>query len=246
MNLNSPDNLYGSRATLYDLIYHNKPYATEAARLCDLLHSLGITDGSRVVEAACGTGSHLVHLRQRFNVAGFDISDEMLAIAREKLPGVELFRADMADVRLERPADALVCLFSSIGYLHPIGRLRQAAACFARIVRPGGALIVEPWVAPEEYVPGRPWMDAHQADDLKLCRAIVSRREGEMALLDFHWLVARRNARDVEHFTERHALWLCPRKAMVDVFSQAGFDCRIEPEGLMKGRGLIIGTRRTN
>jgi SAM-dependent methyltransferase len=241
----SEQGLYGGRAALYDPIYHWKDYAAEAARLGELLGELGIADGSRVLEAACGTGSYLVHLRDRYRVSGFDLSDAMLAVARAKLPAeVELFRADMTDFAVPAPFDALVCLFSSIGYAYPEPRLRAAAECFARAVRPGGALVVEPWVAPEAYQPGRPMLQIYDGEDLKLCRACISKQEGELAVLDFHWLVLRRGASEVEHFVERHELWLCPTGLMREIFEAAGFETRFEAVGSVSNRGLLIGRRR--
>jgi ubiquinone/menaquinone biosynthesis C-methylase UbiE len=110
--------LYRDRAILYDLIYHWKDYTKEARRVRDLLHAEDIRDGSRVLEAACGTGTYMQHLGEWFDVAGFDLYDEMLTIAREKLPaGTTLFQADMTDFAVERSFDALLCLFSSIVYV---------------------------------------------------------------------------------------------------------------------------------
>ncbi|MCI0629531.1 MAG: hypothetical protein L0Y44_02625, partial [Phycisphaerales bacterium] len=158
--------------------------------------------------------------------------------------GVKLFQADMTDFTLDRPVDALLCLFSSIGYIHPEDRLRAAARCFAAALRTGGALIVEPWIAPEDFIDGRPWLNTYDSDQLKLCRMVISQREGEMSILDFHWMAARAGAKEVERFVERHINWLCPRQTMLSVFNDAGFDCRLEPDGLMKGRGLIVGQKR--
>lgn len=239
--------MYGERAELYDPIYHWKDYAAEAARVSALLAELGIADGSRVLEAACGTGSHLVHLQHRYRVSGFDLSDGMVAVARAKLPAeaeVELFRADMADFAVPAPFDALLCLFSSIGYVHPEPRLRAAASCFARAVRPGGAIIIEPWLAPGVYQPGRLTMQTYDGPDLKLSRACISAQEGELAVMDFHWLVARKGAREVEHFVDRHELWLCPIERMQAIFEEAGFETRIAPDGLAAQRGLLLGRRR--
>ncbi len=237
--------MYRDRAELYDLIYHWKNYQAEAARVREKLAAEGIPDGSRVLEAACGTGSYLQHLRESYDLTGFDRSEEMLAIAREKLPaGLTLFRADMAGFTVDRPYDALLCLFSSIGYLYPEARLRAAAKCFADAVRPGGVLVIEPWIAPEEYRPGYGSIQTYDRPELKLCRASLGQRDGDIAVMDFHWLVLRTGADAVEHLVDVHRMWLCPRELMLRVFREAGFECRLDPEGLMPGRGLIIGRRR--
>ena len=129
--------IYRQRAAYYDPIYHFKDYEGESRRLHRLLSEEGLEDGAQVLEAACGTGSYLVHLARSFSVAGFDLSEELLEIARQKLPDVPLFQANMADFTTKDPSDALLCLFSSVGYLYPEEELRSAASCFARAVRPG-------------------------------------------------------------------------------------------------------------
>ena len=235
--------MYGHRAEYYDAIYHWKKYDQESLRLRELLAVEGVGDGARVVEAACGTGAHLVHLKQWFDVSGFDISEDMLRIAREKLPGIKLFRADMTDFAIEQPCDGLLCLFSSIGYVFPEQRLRAAARCFAGAVRPGGALIVEPWLNAETFVPGRQSMHAFQNDELCLCRMAIGRREGDLSIFDFNWLATERGGKQVEHFVDRHELWMYSTDTLLSAFGDAGFDCRYEADGLMKERGLIVGRR---
>ena len=103
--------------------------------------------------------------------------------------------------------------------------------------------MIEPWIAPQNYTPGRAWMQTFDGPNLKLCRMVVSHREGDMAMMEFHWLAATTGG-SVEHFIDRHALWLCPHETLARCFANAGFDCRFEPDGLMPDRGLLIGTRR--
>lgn len=168
----------------------------------------------------------------------------MLQIARGKLPGTPLFRADMAHFTVDTSFDALLCLFSSIGYIHPEERLRAAARAFAASVRPGGALVIEPWLAEEAFISGHLAMQTYDGEDLKLCRAAISRKEGALSVFDFHWLVVRAGAPDMEHVVDRHTLWLCPTGTLLEAFEDAGFEVRLEPKGLMPDRGLIVGRRR--
>lgn len=235
--------IYAERAELYDLIYNLKDYATEAARVRELLEAEGIAEGSWITEAACGTGRYLEQLRTWYRVSGFDLSGPMLEIARARLPGVQLLRADMTDFELDEPADGIVCLFSSIGYLLTDEALHSAARCFHRALRSGGALLIEPFVEPAAFEPGRPHIDIYEDDDLKLARAIVTRTEGSLAILDFHWLVARRG-QPVEHFVERHRLALHSREDLTEILFAAGFDTRWVDPGLIPKRGLLVGRRR--
>lgn len=238
--------MFRARADLYDRIYHWKDYPAEAARIRALLAAAGIEDGSRVVEAACGTGSYLVPLSQHYSVEGFDLHEGVLAVARAKLPGVRLFQADMADFRLDSPADALLCLFSSLGYLAP-AVLQAAVDGFARAVRPGGVIVVEPWITPEEARPGRPvvhvW-DGDRADPpepMKLVRALSARSEGRKTVLDFHWLVV--TPEGTEHFVDRHELWMTPRDELLAAFGSAGLEARWLHPGPLTGRALILARR---
>lgn len=235
--------MYGDRARYYDLIYHWKQYGDECIRLHEILQASGVDNGARILEAACGTGSHLAHLKHWYEVAGFDISEPMLTLAREKLPGASIFAADMTDFAVDPPFDALLCLFSSIGYIFPEDRLLSAARCFARAVRPGGALIVEPWLAPESFHEGTRTMQTFQDETLCLCRMSVGRRAGNLSILDFHWLAAERGKPAVDSFIDRHELYLYSTDTLLRIFGDAGFECRFEQNGLMKDRGLLIGRR---
>lgn len=218
---------YEERAELYDLIYHWKDYGADAADLHDALRAEGVPDGARVLEPACGTGSYLAHLAAWYEVAGFDLSPGMLRIARSKLPDAELFVADMAEFTVPEPFDAVLCPFSSIGYVFPEERLRAAARCFAEALKPGGVLILEPWITPEDWRVGTPHLTAYDSPDLKLARANVARREGDYAILDFEWLVVRRDS-GVEHFRERHLTMLYTKEQTTAALHSAGFTVRYD------------------
>ncbi|MDP2307812.1 MAG: class I SAM-dependent methyltransferase [Pseudomonadota bacterium] len=235
--------LYSSRADLYDTIYAWKDYVLEASQLHVLLLAEGVPDGARVVEAACGTGKHLEQLRRWYAVEGYDLSADMLAIARQRLPDALLTVRDMREPHAAPPADVLLCLFSSIGYLPDRAALDAALRAFAAGLQPGGLVLIEPWLAPEDFTSGKVTMQHTDTPKLKVCRMSTASREGDASVLDFAWLVGRPGA-PIEHFTERHELWLCPRPTFAAALDAAGFDARFEPDGLMKQRGLWIGRKR--
>lgn len=235
--------VYADRAELYDLIYGFKDYRAEALRVAELLGGMGIRPGSRVLEAACGTGNHLVHLRHIYTMSGFDLHPAMVARAAAKAPGVSLWAADMAEVEVDEPYDALICLFSSIGYLLDEAALRRAAGRFAAAVRPGGVVLVEPWFTPDTWRPGGAWMTTGSTPEVKAARLNLSERDGEHAVMDMHWLVARAGV-GVESFVEHHRLWLCPHPTLLQAFQDAGFDVVMDDHGFTADRGLVIGRRR--
>jgi SAM-dependent methyltransferase len=235
--------MFREHADLYDRIYHWKDYAAEAARVRGLLRAAGIPDGARLVEAACGTGAHLVHLAKWYDAEGFDLNPAMTEIARRKVPSARFFAADMTDFALDRPADALVCLFSSFGYVRP-ERRAASAACFFRALRPGGVALVEAWLLREEIQPGHlgvgEWdgAKAEPPEAMRLVRAATHVVEGDLSILDFHWLVM--TPAGVEHFTDRHELWIATGDALAAPFRAAGFDMTWLHPGPITGRGLLL------
>lgn len=135
----------------YELIYHWKGYAGEAEKVRERLVELGVPDDgtTRLLDVACGTGGHLVHLKQWFDVAGCDLNAEMLLIARE-LP---LWQSDMRTVSLNDSSssrrsvlwgqvDAVTCLFSSIGYLPDTEFLTERAKSLAACLPPGVVMLI--------------------------------------------------------------------------------------------------------
>jgi ubiquinone/menaquinone biosynthesis C-methylase UbiE len=62
----------------------------EVGQLVDLV---AVLEGPRVLDVACGTGFLSQHLRG--DVTALDQSESMLAIARERMPGARLVRADV-------------------------------------------------------------------------------------------------------------------------------------------------------
>ena len=105
----------------------------------------------------------------------------------------------------------------------------------ARHLEPGGVLIVEPWLSPDEWIVGKPHLLVVDQPELKVARVNTSARDGILSVVEFHYLVG--TPEGVEHFTELHELALFTHEAYVAAFEAAGLRVEHDPEGLM-GRGL--------
>lgn len=233
--------MFDKTVELYDLFYEWKDYRAEAERIRELVLERQPA-ASSLLDVACGTGSHLVHLHEWFAAEGLDVDDGLLAVARTKLPETPLHHADMHNFDLGRTFDVVTCLFSSIGYMESVAGLERAVGSMARHVAPGGVLLVEPWLTPDAFDPnhlGR--VVPVERPDLQAVRMNGSRVEGSTSVLDFHYLVARPGS--VEHLTETHVLGLFTDEEMRAALERAGLDVGHDREGLM-GRGLWIGLRR--
>jgi ubiquinone/menaquinone biosynthesis C-methylase UbiE len=231
---------FAESAELYDAIYQFKNYARECERLRALIDD-AVPAARAILDVACGTGEHARYLREHFTVHGIDINENYLRAARMKNPAGDYTLADMTDFDLGRTYDVVTCLFSAIGRVMTFEQLERAIACMARHVRPGGALIVEPWFTPDQWKPGSLFVHAGDIGATKVFRMSLSGREGAISTLLYHYL--RGTPENVEHYTERLELALFTRDEMTWAFESAGLAVRYDSEGLM-GRGLYLATQR--
>lgn len=215
-----------------------KDYARESALFGDLVDRYKRSPGRSLLDVGCGTGRHLEYLQQRFECEGLDLDRGMLSVAAERCPNVRFHLADMIAFNLGRRFDAIVCLFGSIAYLPTVQRFEQAIAGFARHLLPGGVAIVEPWLRADEWEEGR--VSARFADlpDLKIARMHVGRRDENVAILNFHYMVAMRDG--VRTFEETHRLMLLSDEHYQAAFLRAGFELH-HGTRVLDGRDLYVG-----
>jgi SAM-dependent methyltransferase len=229
-------------ARYYDAICSTlgKDYQKEVDCILGIIRRNIGSMGDTLLDIACGTGGHLVYLKDHFRVEGLDISPRMLEIAREKLGIIPLHEADMVDFELGKAFDVLICLYGSIGYVKTVDRLDVALANMSDHLKPGGMIIIEPWIYPADFQAGLIGAVFVEEPHVKISRMNVSRRENDTAILDFHFLVADKSG--VEHFTERHDIALFEHEEYLSAFRLAGLDVCFEPDGL-DGRAVYVGRK---
>jgi SAM-dependent methyltransferase len=235
------ESFYARSADFYDLVYGGKPYADEAAAVHARIQAHLRSGGDALLDVGCGTGSHAAHLRGHYRVDGLDLEEGLLRIARGRYPDAAFHQGDMTDFDLGREFDALVCLFSAIGYVRTEDGLRRAMANFARHLRPGGVAVVEPWLSPEVFRPGMPRLDVSEFPELKVARMGRTDWEGDLSVIVFVYVVGHPHG--IEHWEERHLLGLFTHQQMLDAFTAAGLEVvEYDPHGLT-GRGLYVARR---
>ncbi len=229
--------MFTKSAEFYDAIYSWKDYAAEAQKIRSIIAAR--TPGTEtLLDVACGTGHHLSLLSESYATEGVDLDPGLLEIARARLPDVPFHLGDMRTFNLGRQFDVVTCLFSSIGYMTTMEDLLHALANMAGHLAPDGVMLVEPWLAPDDFDPDHvPRPMTAEGDGFTVVRMNDSRKQGRLSTMRFHYLVGRPGK--VDHFTEDHVLGLFTVDEMAAAFAAAGLSAEFDAEGLM-GRGLWI------
>jgi SAM-dependent methyltransferase len=146
-------------------------------------------------------------------------------------------------VALGRTFDAVVCLFSSIGYLRSTEELAAAVGAMSRHLNPGGVLIVDGWVRPDAWISGGPTEVTVAATDVvNVVRMSRSARRGDRTVLEMHHLVG--TAGGIEHLVDHHELTLFPPADYEAAFRRSGLDVETVASPL-PGRDRYLGVPAT-
>lgn len=105
---------------------------------------LALPERPAVLDAGCGTGANLGLLRELLEpgyLGGFDLSEEAVAIAREKAPGADVYAGDLCDPEIHVAELDLVVSLDVVcipGVARSLPGLRRLAAA----LRPGGLFVL--------------------------------------------------------------------------------------------------------
>jgi ubiquinone/menaquinone biosynthesis C-methylase UbiE len=117
------------------------------------LERLAIRAGEHVLDVGCGCGDTLIELGRaagaQGSVTGIDLSEPMLARARERVAGATLIAGDASDHPFGRKFDAIYSRFGVMFFSDPVAAFSHLAAALA----PTGRMAFVCWRAPED----NPW-----------------------------------------------------------------------------------------
>lgn len=142
-------------ASLYDMFYEKKNYATECDFIEQKFRNYGDGSTRKILDLGCGTGNHGFLLAKRgYDVVGVERSPEMLSQARKKATTfpyanrIHFEQGDIREINLDETFDAVLMMFAVLGYQKNNSDVLAALKRAHEHLRPGGLLIFDVWYGP--------------------------------------------------------------------------------------------------
>jgi len=137
---------YDRLAQIYDRRWHNYIEDTLSYLMAYLRSNPNYLSGSeRVLDIACGTGELeklLLNVYPELKIVGVDISENMLEIARSKLPNLEFINTSAIALPFASFSFDVVITASAFHYFD---RPELALKEIHRVLKPNGKLIIMDW-----------------------------------------------------------------------------------------------------
>jgi SAM-dependent methyltransferase len=198
----------------------------------------------RVVELGCGSGitSRLL-VDAGFEVTGVDLSPDLLAIARDRVPEASFERASFLDFELPSGCRAVTAFSEVLNYLadERVGR-SALAQLFRRVhdaLEPGGLFVFDVLETGGEIgdEPGRSWVEG---DGWVMC---VERTEaGRLLTRTIVMFREQPGGGNWRRSDEEHRVLLLPRAEVTADLLAAGFELELlSGYGDMAFRGGLVG-----
>lgn len=139
---------YESFAEVYDIFMEDTPYDRWTEYLKKIFQKHGLINNTNIIaELGCGTGNMTQRLAQNgFDMIGIDISENMLAKAREKTTpelNILYLNQDMRDFELYGTVDAVVSLCDSINYITQEDELLRVFKLVNNYLEPKGLFVFD-------------------------------------------------------------------------------------------------------
>ena len=229
---------FGVYAEVYDLLYQDKDYGAESEFVASLIRrcTSTATGGTRIIDLACGTGRHAIELTKLgFRVAGSDISEQMVSIARTSIAkaGVDIplfVEPFQSCARIKGEFEVALAMFSSLGYLRSREDLIAALSGVRSLLAPRGLFIFDVWnglATLKDYSPVRvKRVSGASASVLRVSRTTLDEVR-QVATVKFEFVIMPRNGAPVE-FTEEHLVRFFFPRELNDILESSGFEVLLQ------------------
>ena len=218
--------LYGELAWLWPVISPPGDYANEADEVAILLRRHGRREIHKVLDLGCGGGHIDCGLKRHFAIVGVDLSEAMLALARELNPEVAYLRGDLRAPPMDELFDA-VYLGDSVNYMLSERDLRQAFQAAHDRLAPGGVFFTIAEETRERFTSPRAHISHHDVGHIHVTFVQdfhdpdINDTTYELTLL---FLIHKGDELTVE--VDRHRGGLFPLATWQSTAAEVGFEVR--------------------
>lgn len=136
---------YSAIAKYYDQLMSSNRYVKWEDFISSIIRKYKINKGI-CLDVACGTGeSSRIMKKLGFSVVGIDKSQEMLEIARKKLPKERFFCSDIKNFNVNKKQDIIfvISLYDSLNYILTDNDLLSVFRSIARNISPGTVFLFD-------------------------------------------------------------------------------------------------------
>jgi ubiquinone/menaquinone biosynthesis C-methylase UbiE len=195
-------------AKYYDAMRTHRDYGKEV-RFADSLIQKYCPGTKRVLDLCCGTGEHAIQMTKLgYEVTGIDLSNDMLAIAREKAENLDLsinfICGNVYNVDVSEKYRAAYCLGYTLLYMTDHSKAVDFFDAVKHALEPGGVFVVDfinGWSIIKEWHKDKA---TYRFDDatIFLSEQATLDRKNRLKHVEFQYLIDNRNGQVKTVFAE--------------------------------------------
>jgi cyclopropane fatty-acyl-phospholipid synthase-like methyltransferase len=221
---------YDAFSKYYDIIYLQEiDYEKDVETIINIFNEFGISEGSRILDIGCGTGTHDILLAKKgFKVVGIDNNKNMVekAVAKAKAEGVKVdfYVMDMRNMKLRGKFDAALSAFGSFDYLIKPDDVHSFFNSLRKHLKEG-ALFIADFMNEGGVKPSYKSWKLRTVGDLTLIRLDETSYNHETKILTtiLHFYAISGN-RLVDHQIEKHLFRVYNIEEFRNILSENGFE----------------------
>ena len=215
---------FAKYAQIYNLIYQDKQYEKEAAKICSLLRESEVNTSSDILEIGCGTGRHLDYVLKTYpNTIGVEPSSLMIEQAPPAVRS-RITQQSATNLSFNKKFHAIYMLFHVFSYIDNINLFFQQ---LEKYTQPGGIVVFDFWQSHGVFFQ-KPELRSKWFEEktLKVHRIATPSIDAHGDLVDVKYdiYLHDKDMDTVSYFGESHRMFLHSTKEIILLAKQYGFD----------------------
>lgn len=218
---------YAQLSKYYDVLHNKKNYEAEAKFFINLINKYKKSKGNRLLDVACGTGSHLFYFKKRFYGEGIDLNKNLIKIAKNKNPDLKFKIEDMRNFKINKKFDIITILFSSIAYLKNKNEINKTLKNVYNHLATGGILIIETLYLKKSFREIKNHLREYSDDSFSIKRVIDAKIKDNVAELQAKYFVKEKNKKETI-IKDNLKIPLLTKNELIKSLSKIGFKIKIQ------------------